>query len=453
MIEPSELFFLIICFFFSGFYSASEAVLMSVGIDRAKQMIEEGGSKGKTMTFMVGKSNELLSTILVGNNIANILAASLVTIISSRYFKSDVVSISTGITTIVILIFGEIIPKTFARAHAEKLVFAIINFLKWNYFLFYPIVKLMTFITKKVLGEKGELSGRLVTRNDIEYLINKADRENTIDSKQIDLLTSILEFPKIKVKDIMILRSQVKFVNHNLSLSEIIPYINRDSHSRYPVCEGDLDHVLGFLHVKDLACVDPEKRDTFDLKKVLKKPFYVYEHMRIHAVFDYMNKKKVHLALVKDENGLIVGIVTLEDIIEEIVGEIQDEHDVEESSVRKNLESGSLKSGIIVEGHVNLRDLHADYEVKIPLNDNYSTLAGFVLDMLGNNFPEEGQIIVWEGFSFEIFKVKNLEIKEIKIRDVDGERHLFSKQGAEAENEEPGKDEKGGGTVLKDDPS
>jgi CBS domain containing-hemolysin-like protein len=433
MIEQSEILFLIICFFFSGFYSASEAVLMSVGIDRARQIIEEGGNKGKTMTFMIGKSNELLSTILVGNNIANILAASLVTMISSRIFQSDVVSISTGITTIVILIFGEIIPKTFARAHAEKFVVPVIRFLKWNFFLFFPIVKLMTFITQKVLGEKGELSGRLVTKNDIEYLINKADRENTIDSKQIDLLTSILEFPKIKVKDIMILRSQVKVVDHNSNFAEIINYINHDTHSRYPVCEGDLDHVMGFLHVKDMACVEPQKRDAFDLKTVLKKPFYVYEHMRIHAVFDYMNKKKVHLALVKDENGLIVGIVTLEDIIEEIVGEILDEHDVEESQAKKNLESASLKSGIVIEGHVNLRDLYTDYEVKIPLNDHYSTLAGFVLDMLGNNFPEEGQIIVWEGLSFEIFKVENLEIREIKIKYVDGEKHLFSKQVIESE--------------------
>ena len=440
MVETSEVLFLVVCFFFSGFYSSSEAVLMSIGIDRARQMIEQGGSRGRVMTFMVEKSNEILSTILVGNNIANILAASLVTIITSRIFKSDVVSISTGITTIVILIFGEIIPKTFARAHAEKFVVPVISFLKWNYFLFFPIVKLMTWITKSVLGEKGELTGRLVTRKDIEYLINKADRENTIDAKQIDLLTSILEFPKIKVKDIMILRSQVKYVSHDLSFSEIINYINKDSHSRYPVCEGDLDHVLGFLHVKDLACVEPDKREAFEIRKILKKPFYVYEHMRIHAVFDYMNKKKVHLALVKDENGLIVGIVTLEDIIEEIVGEIQDEHDVEEDRLKANQGQASLKSGVVVEGHVNLRDLQNEYDVKIPLNDNYSTLAGFILDMLGNNFPEQGQIIVWEGFSFEIFKVDNLEIKEIKISDVDGERHLFSKQDSELEGKsEPSK--------------
>ena len=431
MIETSEVFFLVICFFFSGFYSSSEAVLMSIGLDRARQMIGQGGSRGKVMAFMVEKSNEILSTILVGNNIANILAASLVTIITARIFKSDVVSISTGITTIVILIFGEIIPKTFARAHAEKFVVPVISFLKWNYFLFFPIVKFMTWITKSILGEKGELTGRLVTRNDIEYLINKADRENTIDAKQIDLLTSILEFPKIKVKDIMILRSQVKYVNHNLNFSEIINYINKDSHSRYPVCDGDLDHVLGFLHVKDLACVEGDKREAFEIRKILKKPFYVYEHMRIHAVFDYMNKKKVHLALVKDENGLIVGIVTLEDIIEEIVGEIQDEHDVEEDRFKVNQGQASLKSGIVVEGHVNLRDLQNEYDVKIPLNDNYSTLAGFILDMLGNNFPEHGQIIVWEGFSFEIFKVDNLEIKEIKISDVDGERHLYSKQDSD----------------------
>ncbi len=424
-VQVWEVVSLVICFLLSGFFSGSEAVLMSLGIDRAKQLIEEGGKKTKAMTFMVERPNELLATILVGNNIVNILAASLTTTMASRIFKSEAIGISTGVTTILILIFGEVIPKTFARTHAEKLSVFIIYILRFKYYVMYPIIQSMVWIIRTVLGEKAELKGGLVTKNDIEYMINKAEQDQTMDSKQLDLLNSILEFPTIKVKDIMIPRLEVKYIQRNWNFKEIIDFVEPDNYSRYPVCDGGLDKTVGFLHVKELAFVRGIEKGNFDINRFLKEPFFVYEHMKIQAVFDYMNRKKVHLALVKDENGLVVGIVTLEDIVEEIVGEIHDEHDIEEKVIVKNQ---SIEQGITIDGTLSLRELYNDYDIKIPLNDNYSTVAGFLLDMLGNNFPEQGQIIVWEGFSFELQRVEDYEIKDIKIQDVDGEKHIYNKR-------------------------
>ena len=421
-----EYYSLAICFLASGFFSGSEAVLMSVGVDRAKQLIEEGGSKGRALKFMIERSNELLTTILVGNNVVNILAASLTTQVSTRFFKSDALGISVGITTFIILIFGEIIPKTFARTHAEKLSTGVIRILQLNYYLLYPVVKTMVFIIRTVLGENAEITGRVVKSNDIEYMVSRAEKEKTMDSKQLDLLNSILEFPMIKVKDIMISRSKVKHIQLKESFENILKIVNEDAHSRYPVCDGELDNLMGFLHVKDLVSINNQK--SFKLTKLLKAPFFVYEHMKIQAVFDHMNRKKVHLAMVKDENGLIVGIITLEDIVEEILGEIQDEHDDEFQDVKKEYDESDREAGVILEGDMNLRDLYNKIGIKIPLNDNYSTLAGFILDMLGNNFPEAGQIIVWEGISFELLKIEDYEIREIKIKDVDGEKHFFYKQ-------------------------
>lgn len=431
-----EIVILVLCLFGSAFFSGSEAVLMSLGLDRAQQLLDEGGGKSKAMDFMINRSNELLATILVGNNIVNILTASLTTSIASRIFESDAVGISTGIVTILILIFGEIIPKTFARSQAENLSVFIIYILRLNYYVLYPIIRAMVLLIKAILGENAELTGRFITKNDIEYMVSRAEQDKTIDSKQIDLLNSILEFPTIKVKDIMIPRPEVKFIKKGLSFQQIIEFAKIDNYSRYPVIEGELESTVGFLHIKDLAFIRGQEKEQFDVSRYLKEPFFVYEHMKIQAVFDYMNRKKVHLALVKDENGIVVGIVTLEDIVEEILGDIQDEHDIDEEALSAGENKANLVDGLIIDGALSLRDLYSDYDIKIPLNDNYSTVAGFILDMLGNNFPKQGQIIVWEGYSFDLERVDDFEIKDIKIRAIDGEKHFFNKKEASASDKE-----------------
>ena len=235
---------LIVCFIASGFFSGSEAVLMSVGVDRAKQLIEEGGAKGNAFKFMIEKPSEMLTTILVGNNVVNIWASALTTTIAARVFASDAVGISVGITTIIILIFGEIIPKTFARTHAEKLSYPVIRILQFMFYCLFPIIKLTVVIIETVLGKNAQLTGRLVTKDDLEYMISKAEKEKTMDSKQLDMLNSILEFPKIKVKDIMIHRQRVKFINKQSSLEDILELVQTDVHSRYPVSDGEIDNIL-----------------------------------------------------------------------------------------------------------------------------------------------------------------------------------------------------------------
>lgn len=422
-----QIFLLLLCFIATAFFSAAEAALLSIGADRARQLIEEGGAKGKAMAFMILRPSELLSTILVGNSIANILAGSLTTSITAQYTGSNIVGLALGATTIVIIVFGEIMPKTIGRNYAESLSVFSIRALQILFYLLYPAIKSIVWFINRILGDKAEATGRMVTSDDIEFMISKAEKEKTMDSKQIDLLSSILEFPMIKVKDIMIPRLKINFIQEKWTFLEMMDYVRETGNSRYPVCDGILENISGFLHVKDLAFISDEAKKNFKIEKLLKAPFFVYEHMKIQSVFDHMNRKKVHLALVKDENGTVVGIVTLEDIVEEIFGEINDEHDdVDEKE--KHLEEANLIEGIEVDGEMSLRELYSDYDIKISLNDNYSTLSGFLLDMLGNTFPEEGQIIVWEGLSFDLISVEDHVIKRIRIKDVDGEKHIFSKK-------------------------
>ncbi|MBT3983590.1 MAG: HlyC/CorC family transporter [Bacteriovoracaceae bacterium] len=404
----------------SGFYSGSEAALLSIPQDRVRQLINDGGRRGSALKFLAANQGSVLTTILVGNNLANIFAASFTTKIAHRFFQDDAVAFSVGITTLLILIFGEIIPKTFARSKAEKLAYPVIIILRLNYYLMFPVIYFFDHLIRLVLGKNAHIRGRLITKDDIEFMVNKAEQDKSIDSKQIDLLWSILEFPTIKVKDIMIPRNKVTFIQKRDSLGDIIDMIKDKGHSRYPVCNGDLDNTIGFLHVKDLAFISTNDKGKFKLDRFFKAPFFVYEHMKIQSVMDHMNRKKVHLALVKDENGLVVGIVTLEDIIEEIFGDIRDEHDNEE--LQKEVTDEELENGFIVEGSISLRDLYNESDIEIPLNDNYSTVTGFILDKLGNSFPKQGQVIIWENFSFELVKVEEMEIKKVKVKIIDTEK-------------------------------
>lgn len=414
-----EILILIASLVLSAFFSGSEAALLSLPHEKAKQIADEHGLDSKAIQHWLNKPNDILTTILVGNNFVNILIAALSTSIAQRFLANDALAISVGVTTVLILLFGEITPKTFGRGKAEKIAPFCVMILVGFYYALYPIVKVFMKIIELVLGKNAHMRSRAVTKDDIEVMVEMAEEERTMDSKQLDLLTSILEFPSIKVKDIMVPRNQIESIQKEASFDEVLKVVRDVAHSRYPVYGSDLDDVQGFLHVKDLAFATPEERKEFDIRKYLKPPFFVYEHMKIQAVFDHMNRKKVHLALVKDENGVVVGMLTLEDIMEEIFGEIQDEHDDEEDGI-PGIENAE---GILVPATISIRDLYNEYDVKIPVSDNYSTLNGFLLEMLGNNFPKKGHLIIWEGFSFELVRVKSYEIKDVKIKSTTGE-HL-----------------------------
>lgn len=435
MSQDQEILVLVTSLVLSAFFSGSEAALLSLPHEKAKQIADEHGIDSWAMQHWIDRPNDFITTILVGNNLVNILIASLSTEITQRYFANDALAISVGVATVAILIFGEILPKTFARGSSEKIAPLTILILMGFYFFLFPIVKAFMWVIQFVLGKNASVRGRMVTKDDIEVMVEMAEEERTMDSKQLDLLTSILEFPSIKVKDIMVPRSQIEAIKVSMEFNDIIRIVKEVAHSRYPVYEEDLDDVLGFIHMKDLSFVSPEEQKNFDITKYLKPPFYVYEHMKIQAVFDHMNRKKVHLALVKDENGLVVGMLTLEDIMEEIFGEIQDEHDDEDDGIP----GMEIAEGVLVPSTISLRDLYNEYDIKIPLNDNYSTLNGFLMENLGNNFPRKGHMIIWEGYSFELVRVKNYEIKDVKIKSTTGLQHIREPEKKEEDLDQPQK--------------
>jgi len=208
----------------------------------------------------------------VGNNFFNILIASLSTSIAQGFFSNDAIAVSVGVTTVIILIFGEIAPKTIARGNSEKFAPFSIMVLMGFFYMMYPIVKIFTKVIQLVLGKNVNVRSRLVTKDDIEVMVEMAEEERSIDSKQIDLLNSILEFPSIKVKDIMVPRTQIKSLKKNSNFMDVIKMVQEMAHSRYPVYDENLDNVIGFLHIKDLVFSSPEEQKDFDISKYVKPP-------------------------------------------------------------------------------------------------------------------------------------------------------------------------------------
>lgn len=405
----------------SAFFSGSEAVILSLPHDRVKQMMEEGGDRARHFEFLNLHQGRLLTTILVGNNLINSFIAALLTKITYQYFDDDTLAITVGISTVLILLFGEITPKTFARSRSELFAIPTVRTLKFFMYILYPAVVFFDLIIRLVLGKNAHIKGRLTTKDDIEFMVDKAEKEKSIDAKQIDLLQSILEFPNIKVKDIMVPRHKICTIKAESGFDDIFKLIKEQGHTRYPVCRGDLDNTIGFLHAKDLAFISEQEIERFDLTKLLKNPFFVYEHMKIQAVMDHMNRKKVHLALVKNELGVVVGIITLEDIIEEILGEIVDEHDEEILKAGANEEN--IETGLTFDATKPLREIRDQVGIDFPEDEDYSTLNGFILDKLGNSFPKQGAVIIWENFSFELLKVENQEIKKVRLKVLDSEKY------------------------------
>jgi CBS domain containing-hemolysin-like protein len=288
----------------------------------------------------------------------------------------------------------------------------------------YPIARFSTFLSVKLLqlfkvkvvdkGEKQELG-----KVDLDYWVNDsfehADNQEEVEN-EVKIFQNALDFSSVKLRDCIVPRTEIVSLSYTCSLEELRNTFIETGFSKIPIYKDNIDNIIGYFHSSDLF------KQPADWHDYLRPIAIVPETMAANKLMNMFMQEKRSMALVVDEFGGTAGIVTLEDIMEEIFGEISDEHDDEDDGI-PGVES---EEGILVPATISLRDLYNEYDVKIPLNDNYSTLNGFLLEQLGNSFPKKGNMIIWEGFSFELMRVKNYEIKEVKIKSVSGDHHLRS---------------------------
>ncbi len=383
-----ELTLLVIGLFLSGFFSSSETALFSISKIKALHIAKDGSKTGLLILKMKEDSHTLLTTILIGNNLVNIGASAIATSIAISYFKSNAVGIATGIMTMLILVFGEIFPKSFANHNNILVARFVIYPLYWLSKLFFPFIYMLNFIPK--LHGTIDTSHETVTEDELMTMVEVVEEEGEIKEEEKEFITNIFEFDDTSCSEIMTPRADMFAIDVSQDID--IKNVLKTGYSRIPVIEDSIDNIIGILHVKDLfasfqkACAS-ESDTSLDVKQIMKKPYFIPESQKLDALLQNFKQKKNHIAVVVDEHGGVSGIVTLEDVVEEIVGEIIDETDRMVPDVIK------LKGNKwLVTGKIDIDDLNKEIKIEIPESNTYDTFSGFFLEQIGR-IPKPGESI------------------------------------------------------------
>ncbi len=429
----------------AAFASATETALTALGEPRARQLVEEKGHR--LLQHWVDHPDRILATLLVLNTITNTLAAALMTELVLQYLRHAwgssaagyAVAIATGLVTLLLLTFGEITPKTLARRYAASFAPVAMPFVLAFYYLSYPLVAPLSALPRWIDRRfKGGVAPERpsITPEEIEYMIDLGVRQGVLDREKSELLTSVLEFTDIVTREIMVPRPSVVAIPIDAPKEQVLKILHDSEHSRIPVYDGNIDEIVGVLYAK-LFFSDLEMgklQDAFDIRRYVKPPFFVPELMKISRLLREFQKRKVHLAIVVDEFGGTAGVVALEDVVEEIVGEIQDEQDVEEGRL-KLLADGT----VVADAAIPLRDLEEHLKVDFPDERDADSLGGFVTETVGK-VPPVGSVLVWGGLRFTVRagderRVTRVEIA--RIREAQPLSTAGSAHAARAEKTEP----------------
>ncbi|MBO6047860.1 MAG: HlyC/CorC family transporter [Erysipelotrichaceae bacterium] len=370
----------------SAVYSGSETAFMSVSKIRIRTIAENDKhpeqKKALAVDQLLEDSDRLLSTILVGNNLVNIAASSLTTAFVLSIFGDQGigVAIATGFVTLVILIFGEITPKTLSSNRAEDMCFALCGFIRFNYYLFTPVVILLTALSHlliRFLGADVD-DGPTLSEEDLKTIVDVSHEEGVLEDEEKEMLHNVFNFNDTAIEEIMTPRIHVEWVDDDITYKELMEVLRHSQFSRIPVHDTEQDEFVGVLNIKDLLITKIDK-EHFDIKEIMREPFFVYEFQHLQDVFEAMRSSHMSIAIVLDEYGVMSGLVTLEDIVEEIFGDIDDEFDQDDHAILQITEREWILDGSLDIDEVN--DI-CDTEFE---TDDFESIGGLVLGALKGN--------------------------------------------------------------------
>ncbi len=408
---------LLILLILSGFFSGSETALMSVNKLEIRHLKQEGNKKAAVVDKLLSSPDKLLVTILVGNNLVNIAASSIATALATDMFGNKGVGLAIGTVTLFVLIFGEITPKSFANKEAERFSMGVAPYIELFSFILAPIIKGLTWVTSFVMKRIGSNSKGVkpfISEEEIIRFLTVGEQEGIIETDEKQMINSIFEFDDIIVKEIMVPRIHMSCIEINDQLDELIDLIINLGFSRIPVYNDTVDNIVGVVYAKDLLPLLKKDDYGVDIQKIMRPAYYIPETKKIDNLLSEFRKEKIHMAIILDEYGGTSGLVTIEDLLEEIVGDIQDEYDEEENWIKIIDEHE-----IVIDGRVDIDEINELLNINLPEED-YETISGFILSMLGY-VPDDGEAIEFENLHITVEKVIRRRISKVRIKRVNTE--------------------------------
>jgi CBS domain containing-hemolysin-like protein len=412
-----EIALFLICLLLSGFFSSSEVALISITRAKVRALLNQSRKGATALDTLKRSTDTLLITILIGNNIVNVAAASLATAIAIGIYGDVGIGIATGVTVILMLIFGEIGPKMYASRHVEDLALRVAAPILYLSKVLYPVL----WISDRIKGQfafRPGVSEPVVTEEEIKEWIDVGEEEGTIEEEERDMLYSVLRFGDTTVREVMTSRVDVVMIEDTATLDSALSIFNETGFSRIPIYHEQIDNVIGLLNVKDLFAAVFRQQTSATIRSLMYEPYFVPESKKIDELLKELQLKKQHMAVVLDEYGSFAGIVTVEDMLEELVGEIMDEFDEEEPEVQE------IEEGVyLVDARAWVEHLNEDLHLALPLTDSYESLGGLVIDRLGH-IPRRGEVVKIEesNTTLVVMQMRGRRIVKVKLIVAPGTR-------------------------------
>jgi len=398
----------------SGFFSGLEVALVGVRKSKVVQLFNEGKKGSKALHKLKNNPSWMMSSVNLGNNLVNVGASALATSVAIRMFGDDGLGIAVGVMTFLILVFGEITPKTYCNANATKIALRYAPVLLVFSYVLYPIVKFFEIITKAVVKMTGSSSTPPpITEEEIKGVIDQGLEEKAIEKDEMELVHGALKFDDTVIRSVMTPRTKMFSLNSKTLLFEALPQINQKGYSRIPIYGETSDDIVGFIHVRDVLKELEKDNRMASLEQISRKPVFASQEKMVSALLKEMKGRKTHMAIVVDEHGGVEGLVTLEDLLEEIVGEIEDETDL----IRRKEFERIDQDTIITNGDIEIDMINEIFKTKIPEGDDYASLNGLLHEKL-QDIPQEGDKVEIEDIRIIVEKVSKNIPKKIRIEKI-----------------------------------
>ena len=398
----------------SGFFSGLEVALVGIRKSKVIQLFNEKKKGSKALHKLKTNPSWMMSSVNLGNNLVNVGASALATSLAMRLFGNDGLGIAVGIMTFLILVFGEITPKTYCNANSTKIALRYAPVLLGFSYAFYPVVKFFEIITKGVVKLTGSsYTPPPITEEDIKGVIEQGLAEKALEKEEMELVHSALNFDDTVIRSVMTPRTKMFSLNSKMLLFEALPQINQSGHSRIPIFGDSSDDIVGFIHAKDVLKELEQDNEGVSLKEIARNPVFASQEKMVSSLLKEMQGRKTHMAIVVDEHGCVEGLVTLEDLLEEIVGEIEDESDLTRKIGYERIDPDT----IITNGDIEIDIINEIFNTKVPEGDDYASLNGLLHERL-QDIPQEGDKIEVEGLRIIVEKVSKNIAQKIRIKKI-----------------------------------